>query len=205
MKFSRTCSILVALSLLLASVAASAAGLGRGAVNPWGPGPGAKNLWGVISGEVYWVTAAHEDWEEGLECAIPPDDPLQTHSSAFGFVYGLGWIEMKSVHCTDVSGNGMARIWSNGYGGVNELILSYEFEQVLTVPPPLVVVDSEWVIVGGSGGFDGAIGKLTGSAFLQPMIMIDDNGNPQPDISVSWPAKWTIDGVAHGSWLGIGW
>lgn len=186
MNLSRFFWVLVALLLLLASVPATAGGFGN-----------AKKVMGVIEGEVYWLSEADDGWDMRFDCPIPDPDPfgagpLQTHSEASGWLWVMGWVTMKSVHCTDTSGNGLAEI-SNRRG--ETIFLSYVFEQGAAVPPPLLMVDTKWTAYDGTGRFAGAYGSMFGSAFLQMILAFPPVGDPYPDISVPWPAKWTLDGV----------
>ena len=164
-KYVRT---LLALVLLLVSTSALAAGAGMGP----------KQVWGFTKGEA--------GFQPALACATINKDSIQTFSASEGWIRYLGWMALDTTHCPTDDGmmglNGEAT-FTTWYG--HELRATYTAQTVM--PPPVIVQEITFIIVGGTGRYAGASGKLFGVIFIKA----------QESYFVPWPLKFSLTGYVN--------
>ncbi len=110
--------------------------------------------------------------------------PWQTLSETEGRMSHLGRTHLSTSHCSTFDGmaavNGVATFTAaNG----DEVWATYTATTI--APPPLIVQQSNFVIVGGTGRFEGASGQLIG------MVYVTYEGEDDP----SWPIEFVFAGT----------
>ena len=156
--------LLMALALLLIAVPAA------------GAEPDARPFKGSMSGSITFEMDPSCDNNQWL---------LRTDSLATGNVSHMGRSLMASSHCTpaaaEIDGGEMTLTAANG----DRVFIEYTG----TAPPPnaagIIVVDVEFVIIGGDGRFDGA----SGGGDMTGFIVFEGIEDPE------WPASWVWQGT----------
>ena len=145
--------------------------------------PGSRPFKGSVSGAVTFV--------EVSTSVCPPGGlfwgGLRTESSAAGTASHLGRTVMTSQHCTPVgdliTGGTMTLVSASG----DAVYIEYAGSAPFPVPgvTTVIVVDFDFVIVGGTGRFVGA----TGGGTMTAHVVFEGFGDPV------WAASWTWNGT----------
>jgi hypothetical protein len=141
---------------------------------------------GWVSGEVAFVPAPLTQCPAGGVFW----GGLQTVGSATGIASHLGSTAMTSHHCTPsgeaISGGQMTLTSDSG----DEVAITYSGSAPFPIPgvTEVIVVHIDFVIVGGTGRFEGA----TGGGVMTAHIVFQGFEDP------SWPATWAWDGATIG-------
>jgi len=168
MRLAKIAMLLAALMLLIASTSAIAGG----------NNPQQRPFWGNFSGEATFPSSE--------DCGIT-QVPFQTLSNTEGMMTHMGRSEMFTSHCATPDGSaavgGMATlVAANG----DEVSLTYSATTVAGPPvSPVIIQVAEFIIVGGTGRFEGASGMLTG------MVYITFEGFDDP----AWPIEFVVAGT----------
>jgi len=163
MKLVKFAMLLAALTLLIASTSAVAND----------NDPQTRPFWGNFTGEAMFPLSE--------DCG---QVPFQTLSSTEGVMMHMGRSELFTAHCATPDG-------SAAVGGVATLVAANGDEVSLTYSarteagPPVIMQVAEFIIVGGTGRFEGASGVLTG------MVYITFLGFDVP----AWPIEFVLAGT----------
>ena len=154
-----------------------------GLIAPVGADSSSRPFKGSVTGEVTFPFVG-----EGI---CPATDVflggLRTDSEATGTVSHLGRTTMTSSHCTPlfetIAGGEMTLVAANG----DEVIIHYWGSAPFPIPgvTEFIDVDLDFVIVGGTGRFEGA----TGGGEMQARAVFEGFMDP------AWPASWHWDGT----------
>ena len=134
----------------------------------------ARPIKGVMSGELLFIGDA--------DC----DNPwkLRTASAATGNISHLGRTEMNAGHCTPTGplaeGGEMTLTAANG----DQVFIEYEGLAAPLNEDGIIIVDVDFVVVGGDGRFDGAHGH--GDMIVFAVFEGFDD--------FAWPATWVLNG-----------
>ena len=157
--------VVIALALVLAATSVLA-----------GENPNPRPFWGHFEGE---VTFPASDACLGITGA-----PYQTVSIVEGNMTHLGRTDLITIHCSTLDGSAAV----DGHGILtsangDEVWVIYTATTVIP-PPPLIVQEADIIIVGGTGRFEGASGRLDG------MVYVTFEGFADP----SWPIRFVVAG-----------
>ena len=172
MKLIRLTSILLAFAFLLVSTSVAA----RGFKTP------IKQLWGFTSGEAEFV--------ENFACFNPDPlrPPVETVTATAGWIRGMGWVAMDTWHCTPgddglvIDGQATFTLWKG-----HELTATYTAETVM--PPPVIVQEIKFSILGGTGRFEDAFGTFLATAVIEGQFV-----DGEPNAEVPWKLKFSYTG-----------
>lgn len=174
MKLIRLTSVLLAIVFLLASTSVAAGGFN----------PPIKQFWGFTYGEAEFV--------ENFACfnEVPFRPPMETITETAGWIRGLGWVAVDTWHCTPgndglvTDGQATFTLWKGG-----ELSATYTAETVM--PPPVIVQEVKFSVLGGTGDFEDAFGTLLAALVIEGQFV-----DGQPNAEVPWKLKF-----AYSGWL----
>ena len=134
-----------------------------------------RPFWGSVLGEVTWGNPG-----------VCPDQPVQTLSIANGNTL-LGNTAFASSHCASSDGSlaldGVA-VFTVANG--DQIRATYTAKTV-TPPPPLIVEQGEMIIVGGTGQFEHATGRVPFTVYVNPMS--------PPTGDAHWPVLFVFAGA----------
>jgi len=176
MKFGRFSSVIAATVFLLVSASAVAGGFK----------PPIKQFWGFQQGEAQFV--------ENFACFNPDPAnfrfPVETVTETAGWIRGMGWMAMDTRHCSPgndglvTDGQATFTSWKG-----DELVASYTAETVM--PPPWIVQEVKFTILGGTGRFEDAFGTLFATLIVEGQF--DDDGEP---MAGPWRLRFAFSGWA---------
>jgi hypothetical protein len=153
---------------------------------PASAGSAARPFKGSLSGEVSFVPVSLTQCPAGGVFW----GGLQTVSSATGVVSHLGSTAMTSRHCTPsgeaINGGQMTLTSDSG----DEVAIEYSGSAPFPIPgvTEVIVVHIDFVVVDGTGRFEGA----TGGGVITAHVVFQGFEDP------SWPATWVWDGAMIG-------
>ncbi|HOC41720.1 MAG TPA: hypothetical protein PKJ99_01775 [Thermoanaerobaculales bacterium] len=110
--------------------------------------------------------------------------PFQTQSSSVGRMSHLGRTELSTAHCSTVDGSA-AVAGEATFAAANGDQLLATYTAVTVAPPPLIIQEADFVIVGGTGRFENATGWLRG------VVYVTFEGFDDP----SWPIEFVLAGA----------
>lgn len=128
--------------------------------------------------------AGEATFPESDACLDVTGAPWQTLSATEGRISHLGLMELFTAHCSTLDGSAAVGgeatfIAANG----DQLWATYT--AVTVAPPPLIIQEADFVIVGGTGRFENATGWLRG------VVYVTFEGFDDP----SWPIEFVVAGA----------
>jgi hypothetical protein len=142
--------------------------------------PHPRPFWGNLTGQATFPQSG--------ACLAITGAPWQTLSVTEGRVTHLGRTSLSTSHCSTLDGsaavNGVATFTAaNG----DEVWAIYTATTVVWPSPPdmLLVQESDFTVVGGTGRFDGASGHLQGTVY----VTYEGINDP------SWPLRFVLSGT----------
>ncbi len=134
-----------------------------------------RPFWGSVLGEVTWGNPG-----------VCLDQPVQTLSNANGNTL-LGNTAFAGAHCASSDGSraldGVA-VFTVANG---DQIRAIYTAKTVTPPPPLIVQQGEMIIVGGTGQFEHATGRVPFTVYVNPMS--------PPTADAHWPILFVFAGA----------
>ena len=128
--------------------------------------------------------AGEATFPESDVCLDVTGAPWQTLSSSVGRMSHLGLTELSTAHCSTLDGSA-AVAGEATFTAANGDQLQATYTAVTVAPPPLIVQEIDFVVVGGTGRFENATGWLRGVAY------VTFEGFDDP----SWPIEFAIAGA----------
>ena len=157
---------LVILALLLIAAATVSAG----------DNPRLRPFNGALAGEATFPASD--------ACLDVTGAPFQTLSSSVGRMSHLGLTELSTAHCSTLDGSA-AVAGEATFTAANGDQLWATYTAVTVAPPPLIIQEADFVIVGGTGRFENATGWLRG------VVYVSFEGFDDP----SWPIEFVVAGA----------
>ena len=134
-----------------------------------------RPFWGSALGEVTWGNPG-----------VCPDQPVQTLSNANGNTL-LGNTTFAGSHCASSDGSlALAGVAIFTVANGDQIHATYTAKTV-TPPPPLIVQQGEMIIVGGTGQFEHATGRVPFTVQVNPMS--------PPTEDAHWPVLFIFAGA----------
>jgi hypothetical protein len=128
--------------------------------------------------------AGEATFPESGACLGVTGAPWQTVSVTAGRISHLGQMTLTTTHCSTLDGS--AAVGGEAiFTAANGDQLRATFTAVTVAPPPLIVQQAEFVIVGGTGRFENATGWLQGAVY------VTFEGFEDP----SWPIEFAFAGA----------
>jgi len=127
--------------------------------------------------------AGEATFPESDVCLALTGAPWQTLSSSVGTMSHFGRTELSTAHCSTLDGSA-AVAGEATFTVENGDQLRATYTAVTVAPPPLIVQEIDFVVVGGTGRFENATGWLRGVAH------VTFEGYDDP----SWPIEFAIAG-----------
>jgi hypothetical protein len=121
---------------------------------------------------------------ESEACLAVTGAPWQTLSSSAGRMSHLGRTELSTAHCPTPDGSA-AVAGEATFTAANGDQLQATYTAVTVAPPPLIIQEIDFVIVGGTGRFENATGWLRG------VVYVTFEGYDDP----SWPIEFVLAGA----------
>ena len=136
-----------------------------------------RPFWGSFAGEAYFTPNPIICDDDGLL-------GVMTLSDSTGKMSHMGRSTFQTQHCPTADGKyalkGMASFTAaNG----DEVVMVYT--ATTTAPPPSIIQEADFIIVGGTGRFEGASGYLEGMVYV----------SAQDSFEVPWPIKFMLTGM----------
>ena len=129
-------------------------------------------------------TAGEATFPVSEACLAVTGAPWRTLTSTEGWVSHLGRVTLTTAHCSTLDGS--AAVGGRAtFTAANGDQLWATFTAVTVAPPPLIVQEADFVIVGGTGRFEHATGWLRG------VVYVTFEGFEDP----SWPIEFAIAGA----------
>ena len=142
--------------------------------------PHPRPFWGNLTGE---ATFPYSD-----ACLAVTGAPWQTLTAAEGRMTHLGRTRLSTAHCSTLDGNAAVQgtatfTAANG----DEVWVTFTSSTVVWPAPPdmLIVQDGDFTVVGGTGRFEDASGRLQGTMY------VTFEGFDDP----SWPIRFVFSGT----------
>lgn len=143
------------LVLTLAISGAAVAGKGHGPEKAHNPNP--RAITGSLSGEA--------TFPENDECSDVTGAWWQTHTVAVGKMRHLGLTEHYATHCSTLDGASLVGGEATFVAANGDEVWSTYTAHIIA-PPPVMVFLAEYVVVGGTGRFEGASGTIMGLIYV---------------------------------------
>ncbi|MCU0234091.1 MAG: hypothetical protein MUE90_08705 [Thermoanaerobaculales bacterium] len=129
-------------------------------------------------------TAGEATFPGSEACLGVTGAPWQTLGDTEGRISHLGRVTLTTAHCSTLDGSA-AVAGEATFTAANGDQLRATFTAVTVAPPPLIVQEADFVIVGGTGRFEDATGWLHG------VVYVTFEGFEDP----SWPIEFAIAGA----------
>lgn len=129
-------------------------------------------------------TAGEATFPASEACRGVTGAPWQTLSVTEGWISHLGRVTLATAHCSTLDGSAAVSGQAT-FTAANGDQLWATFTAVTVAPPPLIVQEADFVIVGGTGRFENAAGWLRG------VVYVTFEGFEDP----SWPIEFAIAGA----------
>jgi hypothetical protein len=121
-----------------------------------GESPTLRPFWGHFRGEA--------TFPESEACRDVHGQPFQTVTAAQGEMTSLGPTTYSGTHCATLDNHSVRGEATLTAADGDQVRAAYMGRAV--APPPLIVVQAEWTIIGGTGRFEGATGRAVGMAYV---------------------------------------
>ena len=137
-----------------------------------------RPFWGTMTGEVSFVLSS--------ECST---QPVQTVSTNEGKVNHLGKSTLATTHCASSDGtqalDGHALFSGANGAEVNATYTSH----TVAASEQMIVQEGEFTIVGGTGRFKHAVGRVPFTVYISPVS--------PPTLESKWPIRFVFAGTIN--------
>lgn len=141
-----------------------------------GENPRPRPFWGRLAGEASFLPSD--------ACLGITGAPFQTASASAGRMTHLGRTRFDTTHCTTLDGS--AAVGGEAtFTAANRDEVWVTYTATTVAGPPLIVQEGEFIIIGGTGRFEGASGSFHG------MVYVTFEGFDDP----SWPLEFVFAGT----------